>query len=62
MAIKLEKEDLESIMARAMTTAMAANNPVSAAAASARSGGDIDEQGELFAVSVIKCLETENDF
>ena len=52
MSIKLEKEDLESIMAKAMTTAMAANNPVSAAAASARSGGDIDEQGELFAVSV----------
>ena len=53
MSIKLEKEDLEAIMARAMTTAMSASaNPVSAAAASARSGGDIDEQGELFAVSV----------
>ena len=51
MSIKLEKEDLESIMARAMTTAMSVN-PMAAAAASARSGGDVDEQGELFAVSV----------
>ena len=53
MSIKLDKEDLESIMARAMTTAMSAtNNPMAAAAASALSGGDVDEQGELFTVSV----------
>ena len=51
MSIKLEREDLESLMARAMTTAMsAASNPASIA--SARSGGDVDEKGELFAVSV----------
>ena len=55
MSIKLEKDDLESLMARAMSTAMSAAsaNPTSiASAASARSGGDMDEQGELFAVSV----------
>ena len=50
--IKLEREELRTIMQEAMAAgeSRAMNNPL--AAASARSGGDVDERGEIFAVSI----------
>ena len=52
-SIKIEREELRVIMQEAMAAgeSRAIGSPL-AAAASARSGGDMDERGELFAVSV----------
>ena len=52
--IKLEREELRIIMQEAMAAgeSRAINNPLTAASVSARSGGDVDERGELFAVSI----------
>ena len=53
MAIKLEREDIHMIMQEAMQAGdqRAASSSLSMAAL-ARSGGDMDEGGKLFAVSV----------
>ena len=54
MGIKLEREDIRIIMQEAMQAGeqrAISSNPL----ASARSGGDIDENGEIFAVSVKLC-------
>ena len=54
MALKIEREDLRAIMQEAMYAGeqkALASNPL----ASARGGGDIDEMGEVFAVSVKLC-------
>ena len=50
MTIKLEREELRTIMQEAMAAGESrAMGPLTAAA---RSGGDVDERGEVFAVSI----------
>ena len=50
--IKLEREELRTIMQEAMAAGESRAMEGPLAAAAARSGGDLDERGELFAVSV----------
>ena len=49
MTIKLEREELHTIMQEAMA---ARENRAMGPLAAARSGGDVDERGEVFAVSI----------
>ena len=58
MAIKLEKEDLESIMSRAMQSAMAARDSAAPQAAASAQGGE--SSTEINAISVANPLKIAN--